>query len=239
MNKATKENSIFWIATGNSGKARELSLLLSPRMCYFLSDLKNYKAPEEKGTSFEENARLKAYALKQYLKKHMKDIWPDLKSHARSQDQRAKPCLTPPPLQVLGEDSGLEVSALGKAPGIYSARYAGPQATDKENIYLLLKNMQGLPPNKRQACFVSHIVVLTTEGKEYSVEGRLIGHIALAPQGHKGFGYDPLFVPKGANGTMAQWDVTKKNRFSHRAQAVHRLLSSINFPDKVIKTLCL
>ena len=239
MNKVKGENRVFWVATGNSGKAREFARLLRPGLCYFLSDLKEYKAPEETGSSFEENARLKAYALKQYLQKTIwpaKDQNPVLQPALRAFDQPTpikdqNPVLQPP-LGVLGEDSGLEVLALDGAPGIYSARYAGEQATDQDNLELLLKNMQGLPQSRRQACFVSHIVCLTPEGKEYSVEGRLPGRIALASQGHEGFGYDPIFVPEGAEGTMAQLGMAYKNRFSHRAKAVHRLLSSMGFSDK-------
>ncbi len=259
MNKVKGENRVFWVATGNAGKAREFARLLRPGLCYFLSDLKGYNAPEETGSSFEENARLKAYALKQYLQKTIwpaKDQNPVLPPALGAFDQPTpikdqNPVLQPPlgafdqptsikdqnpvlqpALGVLGEDSGLEVLALDGAPGIYSARYAGEQATDQDNLELLLKNMQGLPQSRRQACFVSHIVCLTPEGKEYSVEGRLPGRIALASQGHEGFGYDPIFVPEGAEGTMAQLGMTYKNLFSHRAKAVHRLLSSMGFSDK-------
>ena len=232
---------IFWIATGNKGKRKEFLTLLSPYPCYFLKDLPQYKAPAETGSSFQENAHIKALALKEYL------------------NQR-ETTRVPADTAVVGEDSGLEVLALGRhlwadqqlypkirptdrgdnprprrhggsAPGIYSARYAGRQATDRENVDLLLKNMKAIPEGQRQAVFVSHIVALSFGGREYSVEGRLEGVITRSFRGDEGFGYDPVFIPKGENQTLAELGVTYKNRFSHRAKAVQKLLTTINLLD--------
>ena len=204
-----------WIATGNKGKAKEFNLLFSAfEKCYFLSDLPNYKAPEETGSSFEENARIKALALSRYLDKL-----------AKESDRREKISQIESSLRM-GEDSGLEVLALDSAPGIYSARYAGPLATDQENVDLLLHNMKNV--SDREACFVSYIVALSVTGQEYSVEGRLKGSISFEPRGREGFGYDPVFIPKGYSKTMAELGMEYKNRYSHRAEAVQKLLKFIS-----------
>ena len=189
----------LWIATGNKGKVEEFKLLLKNYKLYFLKNIPHYQEPEETGSSFAENASIKA----QSLKKHKPSKW------------------------VLGEDSGLEVPALNKAPGIYSARYAGPKATDKENLDLLLKNMKYLKEEKRSAAFISHIVALSPEGKSYSVQGKVEGHITYEPIGTEGFGYDPIFIPKRETKSFAQLGVEYKNTHSHRAKAVQMLLQQI------------
>ena len=189
----------LWIATGNKGKAEEFQLLLKEWELYFLKDLPGYVGPEETGASFEENARIKACSLKKLKVKE----W------------------------ILGEDSGLEVPALDNAPGVYSARYAGPSASDKDNLNLLLKNMKALLDEKRSACFVSHIVMFSPDGKEYSFEGRVEGNIARTPMGSAGFGYDPVFIPKGETLSFAQLGVEYKNHFSHRFQAIEKMKASL------------
>ena len=194
----------LWVATGNKGKAEEFKLLLKEHQLYFLKDLalpnqKSFSMPEETGFSFKENAQIKAYALKKLKPKE----W------------------------VIGEDSGLEVPALGNAPGVYSARYAGPTANDQDNLNLLLKNMASLPDEKRSACFVSHIIVLSPEGKEYSFEGKVEGRIACNPIGIAGFGYDPVFIPKGETHSFAQLGVEYKNHSSHRFYAIQKMKAVI------------
>ena len=183
----------IWIATRNKEKAKEFKLLLPNYQLHFLKNIKGYKAPEETGSSFEENARIKAQVLKKYKPKE----W------------------------VVGEDSGLVVPALNNDPGIYSARYAGPHATDEENLNLLLKNMKPLKEEKRYAFFISHIFAFSPTGKEYSIEGKIEGSISHKPlKGHEGFGYDPVFIPKNENQSIAQLGLEYKNRYSHRAQAI-------------------
>ena len=190
----------IWIATGNTGKVKEFKLLLPDHQLYFLKDIKSYKAPEETGSSFEENACIKAQALKIHKPKE----W------------------------IIGEDSGLVVPALNSAPGIYSARYAGPHATDKENLDLLLKNMKSLKKEKRYAFFISHIFALSPAGKEYSIEGKIEGYIShKLLKGPEGFGYDPVFIPKKENQSMAQLGLEYKNLYSHRAQAIQLFLKKI------------
>ena len=191
----------LWIATGNRGKIEEFKFLLKEHQLYFLKNLalSSFSMPEETGFSFKENARIKAQALKK-----LKPIeW------------------------IIGEDSGLEVPALDNAPGIYSARYAGLRASDKDNRDLLLKNMELLSAEKRSARFISHIIVLSPKGKEYSFEGKVEGHISRTPVGIAGFGYDPVFIPKGDTRSFAQLGMEYKNRFSHRFHAIQKMKTQI------------
>jgi XTP/dITP diphosphohydrolase len=120
------------------------------------------------------------------------------------------------------DDTGLEVLALNDAPGVYSARYAGPQRDSAENIRLLLYNL-GDQVN-RQARFRTS-VTLVLEGKVHSFEGVVEGHITEAPAGEGGFGYDPVFVPAGHRQTLAEMPAEQKNAISHRARAVEKLAS--------------
>ncbi len=119
------------------------------------------------------------------------------------------------------EDTGLEVTALDNAPGVYSARYAGVHGNDKANIEKLLRELSGR--NDRQARFRT-VISLILDGKEYQFEGICDGKIAEAAKGENGFGYDPVFIPDGADQTFAEMDVTEKNKFSHRKKAVSQLL---------------
>ncbi len=208
----------LWIATSNTSKVKEFKLLMKGNnfskyfsshiknpdikflkkisatnfQLYALKDIQNYKVPKETGSSFKENARIKAFALKNLKPKE----W------------------------ILGEDSGLEVPALDNFPGIYSARYAGTKATDEDNLHLLLKNMKHLSDRSRTAFFVSHIVALSPNGKEYSAEGLVKGSISFTPTGKAGFGYDPIFIPKGETKSFAELGMKYKNRFSHRFKAL-------------------
>jgi len=191
---------ILWVATGNKGKAKEFLYLLKEHQIYFLKDLPDYKSSKETGFSFEENARIKAKDLKKIKPKQ----W------------------------VLGEDSGLEVPALNNAPGVFSARYAGPKATDMDNLNLLLSNMKGLSDHKRVANFISCIIALSPEGKEYFFQGKIEGYITTAPIGTEGFGYDPVFIPRNYKKSLAELGIKYKNRFSHRAQAVNGFLKLLN-----------
>lgn len=125
-----------------------------------------------------------------------------------------------------GEDTGLEVISLHGAPGVYSARYAGPQKSASDNIKLLLQNMRGFI--HREAQFKT-VISLFLEGKEYQFEGICQGAITLSPQGNKGFGYDPVFIPEGSNKTFAEMTLEEKNNYSHRAQAFEKLK---NFLDE-------
>ncbi len=120
---------------------------------------------------------------------------------------------------VLADDSGLEVDALGGAPGIYSSRYAGDNATDEANNRKLLKNLQGMPADKRSAAFRCELVFYTPDGAYKSFSGRWAGRISDAPLGDGGFGYDPVFFLPEMGITVSQLPDDLKNRISHRAQA--------------------
>ena len=126
------------------------------------------------------------------------------------------------------DDTGLEVEALDNAPGVYSARYAGPDHNSESNMKLLLKNMEGI--TNRKARFRT-VIALLMDGKEYLFDGIVEGVIIQEKRGNSGFGYDPVFVPNGYNETFAQLGSDIKNNISHRAKAVlklHDFLSKLN-----------
>ena len=124
-------------------------------------------------------------------------------------------------LPVFAEDTGLVVPALNGEPGVRSARYAGEHRSDADNMALLLQNLQG---KDRSAAFVPIICFIDAQGQTHVFEGRCPGHIAMAPAGSNGFGYDPIFIPDGEDLSFAQMDSTQKNRISHRRKAVDKLV---------------
>lgn len=155
---------------------------------------------EETGLSFVENAILKA--------RHA--------AHASG-------------LSAIADDSGLEVDALNGAPGIYSARYAGPDATDAHNNHKLLTVLAALPPDKRTARFQCLMVYLrhAQDPTPIICQGSWEGRILDAPRGNNGFGYDPLFWVSGQDCSSAELSPETKNRLSHRGQALRQLLEKL------------
>jgi len=123
-------------------------------------------------------------------------------------------------ITCLADDSGLSVDALEGRPGIYSARFAGPDADDDKNNEKLLQLMEGVPDEKRTAAFICAIALADTRGNIAVVEGSCPGSIIREKAGSGGFGYDPLFIPEGYTVTFAQLDAYEKNRISHRGQAL-------------------
>lgn len=123
---------------------------------------------------------------------------------------------------ALADDSGLEVEALTGVPGVFSARFAGPQATYEDNNRKLLELLINIPLDQRQARFRCVIAVAEPDGTVHLVEGRLDGCIAMTPRGSNGFGYDPVFVVPDLGLTLAELPTSTKNRISHRARALHR-----------------
>ncbi len=119
-----------------------------------------------------------------------------------------------------GDDTGLEVEALGGAPGIYSARYAGEKKDSEANMNKLLKNLEG--KTDRRARFRT-VISLVMDGKEHLFEGVLNGHITESRRGTSGFGYDPIFIPEGYDRTLAEMTLHEKNSISHRGMAVKKL----------------
>ena len=125
-------------------------------------------------------------------------------------------------VSCFADDTGLEVEALDGAPGVYSARYAGPQRSDSDNIQHLLQNLE--PHQNRKARFRT-CITLILDGKEHQFEGIVEGTISEEWKGNKGFGYDPVFVPDGYDRTFAEMSAAEKNAISHRGRAVQRLVA--------------
>jgi XTP/dITP diphosphohydrolase len=189
------------LATGNAGKLRELREILAPWRVEVLP-LSEFtrSAAEETGLSFVENAILKARFAAQVSG-----------------------------LPAIADDSGLEVDALGGAPGIRSARYAGEDAGDEANNARLLREMQGVCDAERGAryrCAMAY-VARPDDPTPVVCEASWEGRIATAPRGTGGFGYDPLFFVAGTDRTAAEFDSGEKNRVSHRGQALRRLVAAL------------
>lgn len=125
-------------------------------------------------------------------------------------------------VDCFADDTGLEVAALNGAPGVYSARYAGPEKDTKENMALLLKNLEG--KSERTAQFRT-VITLIIKGKQVQFEGIVKGKIADHYQGNEGFGYDPIFIPEGHDKTFAEMTQDKKNEISHRGLAIQKLVA--------------
>ncbi len=188
--------SYLLLATNNQGKVREYRSLLKniPLKLVTLTEQGITTVVDEVGESLEENARLKATVLA-----------------AESQ------------LLALAEDSGLEVDALGGAPGRLSARYAGNNASDKDRVSYLLSRMQDVPWHKRSARFRCVIAVATPGGEVEFCSGECQGFIAFEPKGEQGFGYDPVFYLPELAKTMAELPLQIKNKVSHRGQAARKV----------------
>ncbi len=189
------------VATGNAGKLREFAALLGPGVELLPQQALGVASVDETGTSFAANALLKA------------------RHAARATG-----------LPALADDSGLEVDALGGAPGVWSARYAGPAATDADNNARLLAALAGVPAAARTARYrcVLALVRGPDDPAPLLAAGRWDGWIGLAPRGSGGFGYDPLFVVDLATGqTAAELDPAAKHARSHRGEALRALAADL------------
>ncbi|MGB3903476.1 MAG: XTP/dITP diphosphatase [Anaerolineae bacterium] len=184
------------VATRNPGKLKEYEQLLAglPVTLTYLTPEGITDEVEETGESFADNAVRKA------------------EEYARISG-----------LLTLADDSGLEVDALDGEPGVQSARYAGPGASDEDRYQLLLERMRDVPWEERGARFRCVIAVAEPEGGVWTTEGKCEGVIALAPKGEHGFGYDPVFYLPDQEKTMAQLAPEVKNRISHRARAAREI----------------
>lgn len=184
------------LATANPHKLREFQQILEADNFSIvpLSAFEGCPDVVEDGSSFEENALKKARAICSYTG-----------------------CI------ALADDSGLEVDALGGAPGIYSARFAGEPRSDSRNIALLLERLQGVPPEQRGAQFRCVIAVVSPGGREITAQGLCRGRITGAPVGSDGFGYDPVFLHKPSGRTFAELPAEEKNSLSHRGRAAAAL----------------
>lgn len=183
------------LASRNEKKLEELKRILKDLEIEILSlkDFPSLQEVIEDGLTFEENALKKARYVSMMTG-----------------------------LPVLADDSGLEVEALGGAPGVFSARYAGENATDEENIDKLLSALRNVPFSERKARFVCCIALVYPNGEEYIFKGEIKGFISETPRGHQGFGYDPIFQPEGHNRTFAEMSQQEKDAISHRSKALKK-----------------
>lgn len=184
------------LASGNPGKIREFQQLLEPAWRVVPQSAFQVSPADETGTTFLENALIKA--------RHAADV-------------TGRP--------ALADDSGLEVDALGGAPGVYSARFAGPGACDADNNTRLLEALAGVPKSRRGARYRCVLVYVggPADPAPLIAEGTWSGWIGQQPDGDGGFGYDPLFVDQASGISAARLSSTEKNARSHRGIALHRL----------------
>lgn len=185
------------IATRNPGKAREFREMFEPKGITIktLADFPDIGDINENGTTFEENATIKAETISQRTNQ-----------------------------PVLADDSGLEVVALNGDPGIHSARYASDH-DDAANNHKLLTNLAGVPAENRQAAFHTTLVLLKPNGDKLVADGEVQGSILTAPRGENGFGYDPLFWLADKQKSMAELSDDEKNAISHRGRALRNLMA--------------
>jgi XTP/dITP diphosphohydrolase len=190
------------IASHNPGKVREIRDLLGPLGFDVISAGEaGAPEPDETGHTFAQNALIKAEA-----------------------------CLTATGLPALADDSGLEVDALGGAPGIYAARWAGPEkdfGMAMERVERELQQAGATPPEARRANFACALALADTDDCYHIFIGRVFGHLVWPPRGERGFGYDPVFVPDGHDMTFGEMDPDEKHRISHRAAAFAKLVAHL------------
>jgi XTP/dITP diphosphohydrolase len=189
------------LASGNAGKVREFAALLAARGIEVIPQSAfGIVAAEETGTTFLDNALLKA-------------------RHAAAGSG----------LPALADDSGIEVDALGGRPGVWSARYAGAQASDTDNLALLLQQLTGVPDAQRSARYRCVLVWVRDAADPDPViaSGVWQGRVLTEARGTGGFGYDPVFQPEGFTITAAEMPAAQKNQLSHRAQALRALLAAL------------
>ncbi len=189
------------LASNNAHKVEEICEMLRP-YGYEVKAMKDVGLGDleidESGVTFEENAKIKALAIKALLGGN-----------------------------VLADDSGLEVDALGGAPGVYSARYAGEPKSDAKNNEKLLEALKNVPDEKRTARFVTVLTLLLENGEEIVVRGTVEGVITHEERGSNGFGYDPLFEVPSLNKTFAELSSQEKNALSHRGNALEKLVERL------------
>ena len=192
------------LATHNKNKCIEMTDLLCklPIELLSLDHFPEIGEIKEDGNSLKENALIKARAVHSITK-----------------------------LPSWADDTGLEVDALDKKPGVFSARYAGESCSYSDNVNKLLKNMLNIPLDKRQACFRTTIAFVSKK-MELIAEGLVKGMITTKPKGFGGFGYDPVFYIQDKNKTYSEMTMEEKNQISHRGQAIHKMIKLLkpHFP---------
>jgi len=187
------------IASGNKGKIKEIKQILKDFEIIPYTDLIEQFEIEENGKTFKENAIIKAKVIQEKL----------------------------PEFIVLADDSGISVPVLGNAPGIYSARYAGEGANDKDNLNKLINELKKRSIKKTPAFYTAAIALATPYGV-FSTHGFMRGEVIDEARGNKGFGYDPMFIPKGFNKTLGELDDNIKQSISHRSKALELAKKILN-----------
>lgn len=184
----------IWVATKNAHKVEEIQQILGDLyVVKSLLDIPDFPDIEENGATYGENALIKA-----------KSLWEKVKE------------------PVFADDSGLEVDALNGAPGLYSSRYSGPDATHEKNIDKLLSELKNVPDGERGARFRCVIAYIDENGNNHEFEGIFPGKIGYERSGAGGFGYDPVFYLPDRNCSVAEIPAGEKNRISHRGLAVEK-----------------
>ncbi len=184
------------LASGNQGKIREIASYCDKHEVLPYTDFTEKFEVVEDGATFKENALIKAHAIYDKVKEKIDT-----------------------PFVVLSDDSGITVPALGNIPGIYSARYAGEGATDKENLHKLIDTLKEKGIERTPAYYTAAMAIVTDRG-DFTVHGWMHGNVIAEARGDKGFGYDPMFIPEGYTQTLGELDADVKQKLSHRAKAL-------------------
>ena len=195
------------LATSNKGKIKEIKEILGLKNVVAYKDILKDIEIEETGKSFKENALLKAKTIFEMIKDRYKDAI------------------------VISDDSGISVPALNNEPGIYSARYAGVNATDKDNLNKLINELKKRGIKRTKAYYTAAIAIVSSKG-EYVVHGWMYGDVIDEARGDKGFGYDPMFIPEGFDKTLGELDKDIKSKISHRAKALKLAKIVLNVINK-------
>ena len=183
------------LASANKGKIREIKEYCEYEVFAYSDVVEPFDIIED-GDTFKENALIKARA-----------IYEKLKDSGES-------------FIILSDDSGISVPALNNEPGIYSARYAGENVTDKENLYKLIDELKKNNIEKTAAFYTAAMAIITDKGEEFTVHGWMYGDVIAQAKGDKGFGYDPMFIPEGFENTLGELDSDVKEELSHRSKAL-------------------
>ena len=184
------------LASGNKGKIREIAAYCTQHEVLPYTDIIEKFEVIEDGSTYQENALLKAHAVYEKVKDRISDKF-----------------------VVLSDDSGISVPALGNIPGIYSARFAGEGASDKENLYKLIDTLKEKGLSKTAAFYTAAMAIVTDKG-DFTVHGWMHGNVIDEARGEKGFGYDPMFIPEGFDQTLGELDHAIKEKLSHRSKAL-------------------
>lgn len=196
----------FILASNNAHKIQEIKEILKD-LPVQISSLKEQGIDievEEDGDTFEENAKKKAIEIAKFLKEKGREDF-----------------------IVMADDSGLQVDYLNGAPGIFSARYAGEHGNDRKNNEKLLKELEGVPKEKRGAQFICQIVIVDSKEQYFAIKGEVKGEILTKLNGEEGFGYDPLFYYAPLKKSFAELTKDEKNSVSHRKRALDKLKETI------------